>query len=301
MKIYNKINIKSFLILLIIIGYSFSISDKWTLNGKSLEPLQQVIISPTIKKQYTFAGEVLPMDSFDLYERMDRELINTSYGHSTTLQHIKLTSRYFPIISKILAEYNVPDDFKYMAVAESDLRNVVSSAGATGIWQFMKPTAQELGLKINENIDERYDFEKSTIAAAKYLLKLKGIFGTWINTCAAYNLGMTKFIKNNDDQSESDFFNMNLNSETMRYVFRLAAIKEVLENQENYGFHVSNEEKYKELDDFYLVQVDSTIQNLGQFAHLHNTNYRMLKIYNPWLISTKLPVKDTTYFIKIKK
>jgi len=205
------------------------------------------------------------------------------------------------MISKIMEEYEIPDDFKYMAVAESGLRNVISSANATGYWQIMKPTALELGLIINEDVDERYDIEKSTIAAAKYLKKLKNRFGNWINVIAAYNIGMTKFRNNMNSQEESDFYDMNMNAETMRYLFRLVAIKELFENPGDYGFHLSTHEKYKELNDFYLVKVDSTLKSLGKFAHENNTSFRMLKIYNPWLISDKLTIKDTSFLIKIKK
>ncbi|MEZ4908508.1 MAG: lytic transglycosylase domain-containing protein [Saprospiraceae bacterium] len=288
-------------ILLIIIIFSFTNKDLTNYNKKVFEPLPQVISSPQIKKEYSFAGENVSIESFDIYERLDRELINNSYGHSSTVQNIKLAGRFFPVISPILKEYGVPDDFKYLAIAESGLRNVVSSAGAAGYWQFMKPTANELGLKINSEIDERYDIEKSTRAAAEYLLKLKAKFGTWVNSAAAYNMGMTKLKNTYEDQKEEDFFNMNVNSETMRYFFRILAIKEILEHPGDFGFHISNDDKYKELNDYYEVKVDSTIENLGDFAHNFNISYRMLKIYNPWMISEKLTYSGEPYYIKIKR
>ncbi len=266
-----------------------------------MDPLPQVIKTSPIKKYYYFAGEKIPIDNFDVKERLDRELLVNSYYHSATIQNIKLANKYFPVIEKILKKYNIPDDFKYLAIAESGLRNVVSKAGATGYWQLMKSVGKEQNLEIYEEVDERYDIEKSTIAACKYLLKLKKIFGTWINTAAAYNLGMTKFSQALNREKERDFFNLNLNEETMRYIFRIAAIKEIIEHPEDYGFYINQEEKYSPLDNYYKVKVDSTISNLGGFAHKYGITYRQLKIYNPWLRSYKLTVKNNTYYIKIPK
>ena len=298
----NKIYIGVVIVIaFVLIIMSFTSRDDSQYNVRIFEPLPQVINSPQIKVKYEFAEESIPMESFDIYERIDRELINNSYGHSSTVQNIKLANRFFPEITRILKQYGVPEDFKYLAVAESGLRNVVSPAGASGYWQLMKPTAQELGLTINSEVDERYDLEKSTIAAAQYLLKLKGIFGTWINAAAAYNTGMTRLKNNLEDQREQDFFDLNLNSETMRYFFRILAIKEILEHPGDFGFHISNVDKYKELNDYYEVRVDTTIENLGDFAHRFNVSYRMLKIYNPWLTSETLTFTGEPYFIKIRK
>jgi membrane-bound lytic murein transglycosylase D len=280
---------------------SFSDKIETEFQNNIIDPLPQVVKTPQIKNYYSFAGERIPIESFDVFERLDRELINNSYSHSLTIQSIKLSKRYFPVISKILLEYSIPDDFKYMAVAESGLRNVVSSANATGYWQLMKPTALELGLIINDEVDERYDITKSTIAAAKYLQKLKSRFGTWINVIAAYNIGMTKYRKNINLQQEDEFYDMNLNSETMRYLFRLVAIKEVFENPQDFGYHLGETEKYNELNDYYNIVIDSTVNNLGQLAHENNTTFRMLKLYNPWLIGDKLTVIDTTFIVKIRK
>jgi membrane-bound lytic murein transglycosylase D len=270
-------------------------------SDNPIMPLPQIVKAPPIKNYYLFAGERVPTESFDVMERLDRELINNAYGHSNAIQSMKLSARYFPIIAKILNDYNIPEDFKYMAIAESGLRNVISSAGATGYWQLMKPTGIEMGLIINEEIDERYDIEKSTVAAAKYLQKLKSRFGTWHNTISAYNLGMTKYRKNQETQIEEDFYDLNLNSETMRYLFRLVAIKELFENPHDFGYQIDENDKYRELNDYFLVQVDSTITNLGKFAKDNNTSYRMLKIYNPWIINDKLTIQDTSLLIKIKK
>jgi membrane-bound lytic murein transglycosylase D len=288
-------------LIIIVVMMSFSDKIETEFPNNIIDPLPQVVKTPQLKNYYSFAGERIPIESFDVFERLDRELINNSYSHSLTIQSIKLSGRFFPLISKILLDYNIPDDFKYMAVAESGLRNVVSSANAAGYWQLMKPTALELGLIINEEVDERYDIEKSTIAAAMYLQKLKKRFGSWINVIAAYNIGMTKYKNNMESQVEAEFYDMNLNSETMRYLFRLVAIKEVFENPQDFGYHIGETEKYRELSDYYNIVVDSTVDNLGQFAHENNSTFRMLKMYNPWLISDKLTVIDTTFLIKIRK
>ncbi len=293
-----------YLIIIAIISIFFIAGNKKidiSYIKSTMDPLPQVIKTSPIKKYYYFAGEKIPIDNFDVKERLDRELLVNSYYHSATIQNIKLANRYFPVIEKILKKYNIPDDFKYLAIAESGLRNVVSKAGATGYWQLMKSVGKEQNLEIYEEVDERYDIEKSTIAACKYLLKLKKIFGTWINTAAAYNLGMTKFSQALNREKEREFFNLNLNEETMRYIFRITAIKEIIEHPEDYGFYINEEEKYSPLDNYYKVKVDSTISNLGGFAHKYGITYRQLKIYNPWLRSYKLTVKNNTYYIKIPK
>ena len=272
-----------------------------TVTSTSEEALPQIIKAVPIKKSYSFAGESLPVDNFDVRERLDRELLVNSYYHSSTIQYMKLANRYFPRIEKILKRNGIPDDFKYLAVAESGLRNVVSKAGATGFWQLMKPVAKELGLEVYSEVDERYDYEKSTEAACKYLKKLKEQYGSWINAAGAYNLGMRKFSQAMEREKETDYLNLNLNEETMRYIFRIVAIKEIMTHPAQYGFYISGNDKYPPLDNYFEVKVTSNIENLGDFAHKYNITYRQLKIYNPWLRSHKLTVKKNTYYIKIPR
>ncbi len=259
----------------------------------------QLIKPPKKKTNYYFAGERIPIEISDVWERLDRELTVNTYYHSSTIQNIKLANRYFPVIEKILKKYNVPDDFKYLAVAESGLRNVVSKAGATGYWQIMKPLGKSLGLEIYDEVDERYDIVKSTEAACKHILNLKKIYNTWVEVAAAYNLGVTKYSEARELEKENNYFNLNLNDETMRYLFRIIAIKDIMINPREYGFLIEKEDKYKPLDNFRKVKVDSTITNLGDFAHKYNISYRILKYYNPWLRSHKLTVKSNIYYIRI--
>ena len=279
--------------------FSFSANNQTSVDENFFKPLLQIIKSPPLKSSYTFAEENVPIEYSDIKERLDRELINNSYGHSSTMQSMKLSSRFFPVISQILYRYNIPGDLKYIAVAESGLRNVTSPAGAKGYWQFMTPTAQEMGLIINNEVDERYHIEKSTEAAARYLLELKTIFGSWADAASAYNMGKTRYKKTLEQQLGNDFFDLNLNQETMRYYFRLVAIKEVFENPEDFGFFIEENEKYPEFKDYYTIRIDTSVTNLAQLARDHNISYRTLKYYNPWLISDKLTVRNDTFLIKI--
>lgn len=263
--------------------------------------LPQEIHSIPIAKEYFFAGEKIAMDNFDLRERMDRELIVNAYRHSATIQYIKLANRYFPIIEPILKKNGIPDDFKYLAVAESGLRNVTSPAGAKGYWQFMRPIALDLGLEIYDEVDERYHLEKSTQAACDYLNRLHNRFGSWVNTAAAYNAGPTNYSKYLREQQQDHYFDLNISEETMRYIFRIVAIKTIINDPLSFGFNIPLEERYPVLKNYHTIEVDSTISNLGSFAQDNGTSYRMLKIYNPWLRSTELTIKNNTYQIKIPR
>ena len=252
--------------------------------------------------EYWFAGERIPTENFDVRERLERELIVNTYYHTSTILNLKKMTRYFPVIEPILKEHGIPDDFKYLAVAESSLSNATSPAGAKGFWQFMKGSADDYGLEVNSEVDERYHLEKATRAACKYLKKYRERLGSWVNTAAAYNMGPTGFENEVDKQKTDNYFNMNLNEETGRYVFRIIAIREILQDPEKFGYNIPDEEKYAPLNDFAVVTTDEAIPNLGDFAKKYNTTYRMLKIYNPWLLSYKLTnSKKKTYYIKIPK
>ena len=261
--------------------------------------LPQVVKPPKISESVSFAGETIPLN-IDTRERLDRELLVNCYYHSSTVIALKNASRYFPVMDQILAEEGVPLDFKYLSVAESNLSNVMSSAGASGFWQFMKGASKDYGLEINGEVDERYHLEKSTRAAARYLKHLKERFGSWSNAAAAYNMGPGNFSSQSKHQGEDDFFDLNLNSETSRYVFRLVAIKQIMANPEQYGFYLDPEDKYEPWNT-YDVEVTSSIPDLGKFARDHGVSYRILKYYNPWLKDNKLTVLKNTYFIKFPR
>lgn len=265
-----------------------------------LSTLPQVIKSVDLNKQFDWAGEIMP-SNFDTKERLDRELSVNAYWQSSTLLNIKASNRYFPVIERILAEEGVPDDFKYLAVAESNLRNVVSSANAKGFWQFRKLAAKEMGLEVNDEVDERYHVEKATRAACKYLKQLHRRFGSWTDASASYNIGPTNLSRIMKKQGQDSFYDLNLGEETSRYIFRLMAIKEILKNYEQFGFYVDISEKYPPLDNYYEVHVDSSVDSWSEFAKNHGITYRMLKIYNPWLRENTLTVIKNSYVIRIPR
>jgi len=265
----------------------------------SASNLPQSIHSAIEDKTYSWAGEAMP-NNFDCKERLDRELSVNAYWQSNTLLNMKKANRFFPIIERILAEEEVPDDFKYLAVAESDLRNATSHANAKGFWQFRKDAAKEMGLEVYDEVDERYHVEKATRAAARYLKKLRRRFGSWSNAAAAYNVGQGNFNHIREKQGEFSVYDLNMNIETSRYLFRLIAIKEIMSNPNAFGFYLNPSDKYSPLNS-YNVEVTESITSMKEFAKKHGTTYRMLKVYNPWLIDNELTVKKNTYTIKIPR
>jgi hypothetical protein len=261
--------------------------------------LPQRIKSIDLNKSFDFAGEPVPLNE-DTKERLDRELSINAYWQSTTLIHLKMAHKFFPVIEKIFSENGIPDDFKYLAIAESGLRNVSSPASAKGYWQFMKPAATEMGLEISEEVDERMHIEKSTLAACKYIKQMYRRFGNWTNTAGAYNVGPTAFARTLEEQKESSYYDMNINEETSRYVFRIIAIKEIVKNPEDFGFYIEPNEKYSLHPNIKDIKVTETIESLSDFAHQNGTTYRLLKYYNPWLLKYRLTVAPgKEYIIKL--
>lgn len=234
-----------------------------------------------------FAGEPVPMSDPDVRERMDRELLVNTYWQSNGLLMFKRANKYFPIIEPILEKHGVPDDFKYLAVIESGLMNVVSPAGARGIWQIMPATAREYGLEVNDNVDERYHLVKSTEAACRYLLASKERFGSWTLAAAAYNAGNAGINRRLTGQKVEDYYNLLLGEETGRYMFRILALKEIMSNPKKYGFNFREKDLYTMVPSF-VVEVDKPIDDLAAFAQQYEINYKILKIHNPWLRETKL-------------
>ncbi len=240
------------------------------------------IFSPNQPEEIGFAGEKMPLYQQDIKERFDRELLVNTYWQSQTVLFIKKAHKYFPVIEPILQENGIPDDFKYLAIAESGLANVVSHSGATGFWQIMKATGTENGLLINKEIDERYHLVKSTHAACNYLKQAYEKFGSWTLAAASYNMGMTGLEKQMKRQNASNYYDLLLNNETARYVFRISAIKEILMNQKTYGFHIRQKDLYH-LAPLHQVLLDSSVANFADYAQDLNINYKILKEYNPWL------------------
>ena len=252
-----------------------------------------------IPNNLTFSGEKIPLDKADVRERIDKELLVNTYWQSNALLLIKRSHKYFPIIEPILEKHGIPNDFKYLAVIESGLENVTSSAGAKGFWQLMPHTAQERGLEVNSNVDERYHIEKATEAACDYLKHSKELFGNWTMAAAAYNAGNRGITRNLEKQKVNDYYDLLLSDETQRYLPRIIAIKEILSHPKHYGFVFDDEDLYN-LTQTKTVKVDTVITNIALFAKQMNCNYKEIKLHNPWLRENKLNNKSRKeYFIKI--
>ena len=248
-----------------------------------------------------FAGERTPLEITDVRERLDKELLVNTYWQSNALLLIKRSHKYFPIIEPILKEYGIPDDFKYLAVAESGLEHVVSPAGATGFWQIMKSTAREYGLEVNNNVDERYHIEKATRVACQYLKNSKERFGTWTLAAASYNAGNTGISRELKRQEVTDYYDLLLNPETSRYVFRIIALKHILSNAKEFGFHFEEENLYT-IEPVKKVSVDTAVTDFVRFAEKFDMNYKTLKIHNPWLRDKHLDnYSRKVYEIKVLK
>lgn len=255
------------------------------------------VFSLTLPAQMSFCGAAVPMDRLDVRERLDRELLVNTYWQSNTLLAHKRANRWFPIISQVLEREGVPDDLKYIPVIESGFANVVSPAGAAGPWQFMKTTAQAYGLEVNDEVDERYHMEKSTVAACRYLKEAYAKNQDWALAAAAYNLGPGGVSKQLDRQGTEHYFDLQLPEETSRYVFRILAMKEIMREPERYGFHLRARDLYAPYRT-RATTVSAAIPDLAMFARSEGTDYRMLKLLNPWLRSTRLENKTgKTYTI----
>ncbi len=259
------------------------------------------IISPNIPEELEFCDERVPLYNFEVYERLDREFIVNTYWHSMMILTIKRANRWFPVIEPILAKYNIPDDFKFLCVTESTLLNLVSPSNAVGFWQFLKSSGQELGLEINDEIDERYNVEKSTEAACKYLQSAYSKFGNWTMAAASYNMGKSGIDDQIFRQKTNNYYNLVLNEETSRYIFRVIATKIMMNNPKEYGFDIKEEELYKPFET-YEVNVDSSVSNWADFAKQKGINYKILKLYNPWLRDNFLTNKQKkNYRISLPK
>jgi hypothetical protein len=257
-------------------------------------------VSPiTVSGNLYFAGERVPIEDPDVRERLERELQLNVYWHSNTLMNMKNANRYFGEISAILKEQGVPDDFKYLALIESGLCNETSPAGAVGFWQLLKETAKIYGLEVSAEVDERYNIEKSTLAACKYLKQAKEQLGTWSTAAGSYNMGIAGISARARDQKTTNYYDLYLNSETSRYVFRILAAKIVFSHAQELGFKVNQDELYQPFKYTY-VEVDSTIGNIADFASNYGLLYKHIKILNPWLRDAKLTNKERKkYQIKI--
>ena len=255
--------------------------------------------SPYIPEEVDFAGERLPLEYFDVRECFEREMISLMNFHSSMMLNIKRVTMFFPIIEPILASYDIPDDFKYLSLVESDLRNRISPAGATGYWQFMEAAAKEYKLEISAEVDERYHLEKSTEAACKYLKAAHKSYGNWTMAAASYNMGRGGLNRQVQRQLCDNYYDLLLNEETTRYIYRIAAMKLIVGNPQQYGFDIPESEKYQPVP-CTEIKVNTSQPDLVEFAYKNKTNYKMLKLLNPWLRDVKLTnAAKKEYIIKI--
>ncbi len=257
------------------------------------------IYALNIPENLEFSGEALPLADPEVFERMDRELLVNTYWQSNGLLMFKRANKFFPTIEPILEKYGVPDDFKYLAVIESGLTNAVSPAGARGFWQILKITARENGLEVNTNVDERYNLEKATEVACKYLLKAKKQFGSWTLAAASYNAGRAGISKRLKAQNVDTYYDLLLGEETGRYIFRIIALKEILNAPTKYGFNFRAKDLYKTIPT-YKVQVDTAVTDFVEFSERFGITYKILKTHNPWLRESHLNNKSKKeYLIEI--
>jgi hypothetical protein len=274
----------------LILGLALATTGYTGSGNESVEPETKesyAVYGVDIPGKVAFAGEPVPLDLFDVRESLDRELLSNTYFHSQTIRLIKLANRYFPEIEPVLKKNLVPDDFKYLALAESGLTQAVSPANAVGFWQLMKGTAQDYGLEVGNEVDERYHVALSTGVACQYLIDSYKKYGNWTMAAASYNAGRRGMDQQIERQKKENYYDLLLNEETARYLYRVIAFKLIFEDPAAYGFTISDKDLYPEIP-VYAVEVDSAIADFSDFAARYQSNYKVLKYLNPWLRDTKL-------------
>ena len=266
-----------------------NMSNNLSGSGNEDGVLQKIVIPP-MPKEASFAGEEMPLDLFDVYESLQRELVTITHWHGSFIYIMQLAGRHQAFVEKILEEEGMHPDFFYLCVAESSLQPTSSPANAKGYWQFLATTGKEFGLEINSQVDERYNWEKSTRAACKYLKKAFEKYGTWTLAAASYNVGMANIDSRIGYQSLKNYYDMQLPLETARYIYRAVALKTVMNNPQAYGFYIDKDQLYKPIECKEVI-VKGAVANWSDFAAKHNTNFKMIKMLNEWIRSNRLDNK----------
>lgn len=284
--------------LILITGAFFLIGADNSHHADADKPLVQAFsVVPEFLPKTTIAGEEIDLTRYDMRERYDRELTSFCYTHNLTLSLIKRANRYFPIIEPILKDEGIPEDFIYLMAIESSLNpRAISPVKAAGFWQLMPATGKQLGLEVNDFVDERYDIEKSTRAAAKYLKDAYNKYGSWMAVAASYNAGQGRISRELERQQVTDVFDLWLVDETTRYPFRMMALKEIMKRPYKYGFVLKSNQLYKPIRTTD-VKIKEEIPDLAQFAKDSGIDYRTLKDFNPWLRDRSLPNKTGKEYI----
>lgn len=306
-RIYITGQISLIALLLILVSSFF---DSENDNPSEKRAIQSTVKAPQLPKKLSFAGEYVPLERKDIVEALDRELLVGTFFHSQTILYLKKAPEYLPIVQKILEEEQVPMDFQYLPFVESAYSNVVSPRGAAGYWQILEKTGRELGLEVNDEVDERYHLEKSSHAACRFLKESYEKFGSWTLAAASYNMGRSRLASELERQKGASYYDIILNEETARYLFRILATKLILENPRDYGFNISNSDCYQP-EEMHLLEVDSSVSHFADFAAEFGLNYKQLKYYNPWLrnhylnnpkhLNYKIAIPESVYKKSSKK
>jgi membrane-bound lytic murein transglycosylase D len=287
--------------LFVFVGYlGYTNFDKENSSVKEYVQNSQSTTTYDVPREFDFAGEPVPLFDPEVKERFDREITVNAYLHSSTIFNIKRAARWLPQIEPILKKNGIPDDFKYLAIIESGLINARSPKNAIGFWQILEETGKELGLEVNDEVDFRYDPIRSTEAACKYLKKAHDRFGNWTLAAASYNMGMAGTNRAVNDQKMNSYYDLYLNEETSRYVFRIMALKLIMQNPSKFGFNIPDEHLYK-AEKYKQLKVDKSIADLAEFALMNGITYKTLKVHNPWLRKPTLTIKKpgTSYSLLI--
>lgn len=285
------------IVLYVIIG---SVSINATDNNTT--KLFSFVENPNVPMSMTFAGVKVNFDRADMYERIDRELTSLCYTHGNTMLMIKRANKYFPILAPILKQNGIPEDLLYLACVESVLNiRAYSPAKAAGLWQFISSTGKQYGLEINEYVDERYNIEKATVAACRYLKKAYQEYGNWESVASSYNAGRARITKELASQQVTSSYDLHLVDETTRYMFRILATKIIMENPKKYGFRLESHQLYQPIE-YDTVIVNTPIEDWPTWAKKYDMTYAQLREMNPWIRAKSLPNKTgKSYIIKITK
>jgi membrane-bound lytic murein transglycosylase D len=242
-----------------------------------------------------FAGENVPLEYGFVHDNLEREVVVNTYWASATMMIMKRANRYLPIMQPIFKKYGVPDDMGYIAMIESQLSNVISPAAAIGFWQFTKDAALENGLEVNIEVDERYNISHSTEAACQFMKTSFDRFGSWTLAAASYNAGRTRIVSAITDQGQHDFYHLFLNDETSRYIYRILALKIIMQDPQRYGFNLRNKDLYAPIPT-EQIKIDYGVPDWNVFAVKNGISYKTLKDFNPWLRQPKLTNKNKNLY-----
>lgn len=280
----------SLFFIALLVAFVLIAQFSFTKNNTELSPSAMQWVVPQIPAEMSFSGEEVPLHKREIREQFDREWNYIYYNQSSNIYVLKLAERYFPVIEERLKKNGIPDDFKYLCIAESNLQNLISRAGAVGFWQFMKETAPAYDLEVSASVDERYNVLKSTDAACAYLQTAYNKFGSWTAAAASYNCGMGGYNSRATAQHTKNYYDLYLPEETNRYMFRILSFKHLISNAKALGYNLPDTATYKPIHT-RAVTINSTIANLPSYANQHGISYKTLRILNPWIRGYSLPVK----------